>query len=167
MRVNSSNNISLAKTEKKTAAKQKRNDYYKYISQVHANDALKMSVGREVTDGKLKVAKEVTKSAGVLGLSLAYLGSTKVVSRMIDVFDKTMSLDAAQIIGAKYAKQTVACFAAASALLLSSKIIDDVNVSLADKTAKKRGFIPPLTRFKNAQAAYNATDYVYNSHINK
>lgn len=167
MKVNSISNISFAGTEKKADNKQKRDNYYKYISQVNANEALKMSVGREVTDGKLKVAKEAIKVTGALGMVLTGVGAFKTITKASKAIVDSHTPKAGLEILEKCKKPISAGLAASSALLVASGILGVVNTLLADKTSKERGFIAPLTRFKNMQEAYKATEDVYNAHVKK
>ena len=59
MPVNSINSISFfgKNLEKKEAKKARREQYFRWVSQNQANDALKLSLGREVDDGKHKAAE--------------------------------------------------------------------------------------------------------------
>lgn len=167
MQVNSISNVSFAGNEKKTNSQQKRNDYFKYISQFHANDALKMSVGREVTDGKFKAAKEATKLVGWLGMGISGLGALSMFAKVAKTVQQTRSPYEVIAITQKYAKPISIGSLVSSALLIVSKAIGFTNEVLADKTAEKRGFINPLTHFKSTEEAYKATENVYNSYVKK
>lgn len=167
MQVNSISNVSFAGNEKNTNSKQKGNDYFKYISQVHANNALKMSVGREVTDGKFKFAKEATKVAGWLGMGISSLGALNMFTKITKIVKQTRSPYEIAAITQKYAKPISIGSIVSSALIVASKALGFTNEVLADKTAEKRGFIKPLTHFKSTEEAYKATENVYNTYVKK
>jgi hypothetical protein len=82
MNVSSVNNISFSgkKTDKKLKSKNKE-QYYRYVSQFHANDALKLSVGREVEDGKYKAASAATLFAGFVGTCVSMIASFSISSK--------------------------------------------------------------------------------------
>lgn len=167
MQVNSISTISFAGTEGKTDNKQKRDNYYKYVSQVNANDALKMSVGREVTDGKFKVAEGASKTSSALGFGMTGLYMINMISKAAKVLNETKSRVAVNEVIQKSRKPIMTGLVVSSALLAVGNIIAGVNAHLANKTSKERGFIAPLTRFENMQEAYKATEDVYNSRVKK
>lgn len=171
MQVNSISNVSFAGNEKKTNSKQKRNDYFKCISQANANEALKMSVGREVTDGKLKFAKEATKLAGLLGLGLTNLGMLNIGAKIAKSVKQIQSPEEILPIVEKYSKPTSLVIgigsAVSAALLIASKAIGFTNEAIANATAEKRGFIKPFTHFKSKEEAYKATENVYSTYVKK
>ena len=76
MQINSVNNVSFSarNPEQKAIKKANKEQYYKYLSQVNANDALKMSVGREVEDAKLKLEEK----AGNIFLTFVNVDTGKV-----------------------------------------------------------------------------------------
>ena len=78
MKVNSISNVSFCAKKSKAEKTDNRNKYFTYVSQFHANDALKMSVGRETQDGKYKLASAVTMMAGFFGTCASMIASSNV-----------------------------------------------------------------------------------------
>ncbi len=172
MPVNAVNNVSFgAKTRSlnsKDAKKAEKDKYYRWVSQNQANDALKMSLGREVEDGKYKIASAITGLAGLVGSFGSFLLKSNVLSENIKsraqgpippkAYSKLAAKNTASNLG----------FIASFALLTASSIIKDINVRKADKTANERGFLSTkdTMQINNAQVNYAVTDTIYKSHVN-
>lgn len=170
MQVNSVNNVSFSarNPEAKAIKKANKEQYYKYISQMNTNEALKMSVGREVEDGKLKTA---STKAFLGGLATA-IGSQLL---MKGAADKSILLDEAGKLTDKAAKRLantikvgVVAHALGGAAILSAALISSINSHRANKTAHARGFLNDgdYSKFKSKEEAYTVTDMVNKAHIN-
>lgn len=170
MQINSVNNVSFSarNPEQKAIKKANKEQYYKYLSQVNANDALKMSVGREVEDAKLKSASAKTFLGGLVGLVGSQLLMRGAANKSL-ALDKVGKLtDKAATTLANTIKVGVVAHTLAGVSLLSSVIIDSVNKSRANKTANERGFLNDgdYSKFKSKEEAYATTDAIYNMHVN-
>ena len=177
MQINSINNVSFGaknperaalKAEKKAMKQAQKDAHSVYISQMQANEALKMSVGRELEDGKYKKAQFLIGGIGGLGLAISSMAK----------FNADILKTAAEFAGdegkefvTKFAKQSnVAGKAviASLATLLVASTIKDINEAKANKTANERGFLNDgdYRKFKSKEEAYAATDAIYNIHVN-
>ncbi len=168
MKVNPTNNVSFSarKDNKELKAKNKE-QYYQYVSQFHANDALKLSVGREVEDGKFKAASAATMLAGFVGTCASMISSSMISSKArVLKASENVSEQAINKL-AKKAKVTQIGFLLSSAAVLASILIKDVNNSKANKTANERGFLSDgdYRKIKNRNEAYALTDIINQAHI--
>lgn len=163
MPVNSINSISFfgKNLEKKEAKKSRREQYFRWVSQNQANDALKLSLGREVDDGKHKAAEAGLAVVSMLGT----LASLVIKSNVIDKLSN----------GEQYTKKIINQnkaanfgFVASAVALIASNIVKNHNIKEADKTANERGFLSTKDRMKikNADLNYYVTNEIYNSHVN-
>ena len=163
MPVNSINSISFfgKNLEKKEAKKARREQYFRWVSQNQANDALKLSLGREVDDGKHKAAEAGLAVVSMLGT----LASLVIKSNVIDKLSN----------GEQYTKKIINQnkaanfgFVASAVALIASNIVKNHNIKEADKTANERGFLSTKDRMKikNADLNYYVTNEIYNSHVN-
>lgn len=170
MQVNSVNNVSFSakNPEAKAIKKANKEQYYRYLSQVNTNDALKMSVGREVEDGKLKAASIKSFFGG-----LAAVAGSQLLMR--GAANKSILLDEAGKLTDKAAKKLsntikfgVVAHALGGAAILSSAIISSINNHRANKTAHERGFLNDgdYSKFKSKEQAYAVTDTINKAHIN-
>jgi len=172
MPVNAVNNVSFGTKTRNLnsndAKKAEKEKYYKWVSQQEANDVLKMSVGREVEDGKYKFASAITGAVGLLGSFSSFLLKSNVISE-ISTFGAQgpMPLKAYSKLRAKNTAANLGLIASL-ALLTASSIIKNVNIKKADKTANERGFLSTKDRMKinDAQVCYAVTDEIYKSHVN-
>ena len=163
MPVNSINSISFfgKNLEKKEAKKARREQYFRWVSQNQANDALKLSLGREVDDGKHKAAEAGLAVVSMLGT----LASLVIKSNVIDKLSN----------GEQYTKKiinqnkaaNIGVLASAGAIIVGN-MIRNHNIKEADKTANERGFLSAKDRMKmkSAESNYIITDEIYNSHVN-
>ncbi len=163
MPVNAVNEISFSgkNIEKKEAKKARKEQYYKWVSQNQANDALKLSLGREVEDGKYKAAEAAFSVAGMFGCLASVIAKTNVISRISagePLSRKLFNVNKAANIG----------FLASTGALIASNIIKNHNIKAADKTASERGFLSTKDRMKikNVDVNYMVTDEIYKSHVN-
>ncbi len=163
MPVNAVNEISFSgrNIEKKEAKKARKEQYYKWVSQNQANDALKLSLGREVEDGKYKAAESAFSVAGMFGFLASMVAKTNVISRISageQLSKKLFNVNKAANIG----------FLASTGALIASNIIKNHNIKAADKTANERGFLSTKDRMKikNVDVNYMVTDEIYKSHVN-
>lgn len=170
MQINSVNNVSFSarNPEQKAIKKANKEQYYKYLSQVNANDALKMSVGREVEDGKLKSASAKAFLGGLVGLVGSQLLMRGAANKSIALDQVGKLTDKAATKLANTIKVGVVAHTLAGVSLLSSVIIDSVNKSRANKTANARGFLNDgdYSTFRSKEEAYAVTDFISKSHIN-
>ena len=170
MQVSSVSNVSFsARNPEKKALKQAQKDAHSvYISQRQANDALKMSVGRELEDGRFKKAQYLTGAIG--GLGLACSGFAKFNSELLRTAAEFAGDEYKHLV-TKYTKNSkiagVAMLVSAGALLVSS-VIKDINETKANKTANERGFLNDknYNQLDSKEEAYALTDAVYNIHVN-
>ena len=168
MNVNSVNNISFSgkKIDKELKAKNKE-QYYKYVSQFHANDALKLSVGREVEDGKYKAASAATLFAGFVGTCVSMIASSNISAKARAL---KASENLTQQAVKKLSKQAMATqvgFFASSVAVLASIFIKDANNAKANKTANERGFLSDFDyrQINDKQATYELTNFINKAHI--
>ena len=168
MKVNSVSNVSFSgkKIDKELKAKNKEN-YYRYVSQFHANDALKLSVGREVEDGKYKAASAATLFAGFLGTCVSMIASSNVSAKARAL---RASENVTQKAVNKLTKQAAATqigFIASSLAVLASIFIKDANNAKANKTANERGFLSDADyrQINDKQATYELTNFINKAHI--
>ena len=170
MQINSVNNVSFsAKNPEKKALKQaNKEQYYRYLSKMNANDALKMSVGREEEDGKLKAAATKTFIGGVLGLVGSQLLMRGAANKSIALDQVGKLTDKSAKVLANTIKAGVVAHALAAVSIVSSAVIDVVNKSRANKTAHERGFLNDgdYSKFKSKEEAYAVTDTINKAHIN-
>ena len=170
MQINAVNNISFSgKNQEKKALKQAQKDAHStYISQMQTNDALKMSVGRELENGTYKKAAAKAGLFGILG-SIASVTLTKAAA------NKSLALEAAGKLTDKAAnvlatgiKAGVLLGNVAAVSLVSSVLINSVNEAKANKTANERGFLNDgdYRKFKSKEEAYATTEAIYNMHVN-
>lgn len=169
MPVNAVNNVSFARKNprSKEAKAEKREQYFKWVSQNETNDELKMSVGREVENGKYKVASAATGAAGILGGIASWLLKSNVINEISTFGEKgPMPLKAYSKLAGKNTAAN-AGFIASIALLTASTVIKNANEKKAEKTANERGFLSRKDRAKinNAQVNYAITDEIYKSHV--
>lgn len=156
------------KAEKKAIKQAQKDAHSVYISQMQANDALKMSVGRELEDGKYKKAQFLVGGLGGLGLAISSMAK----------FNADLLRTAAEFAGdeyknlaTKYTKNSkiagVAMAVSAGALIVSS-VIKNINEAKANKTANERGFLNEgdYGKFKSKEEAYVVTNEIYNMHVN-
>lgn len=162
MPVNSINSISFSgkNLEKKEAKKVRKEQYFRWVSQNQANDALKLSLGREVEDGKHKAAEAGLAVVSMLGT----LASLVIKSNVID------KLSYGEQYTKKLINQNKAAnfgFIASAVALIASNIVKNHNIMQADKTANERGFLSTKDRMKmkSAESNYIITDEIYNSHV--
>ena len=170
MQVNSVNNVSFSarNPEKKAIKQANKEQYYRYLSQANANDALKMSVGREVEDGKLKAASIKSVFGGlatVIGSQFLMRGAAEK-SIMLEEAGKLTDKAAKKL--ANTIKVGVVAHALGGAAILSAAIITSINKNRANKTAHERGFLNDgdYSKFKSKQEAYEVTELINKSHIN-
>ena len=163
MPVNLINNISFSgrNIEKKEAKRARKEEYYKWVSQNQANDALKLSLGREVEDGKYKAAEAAFSAAALIGTFASFIAKTLVVAKVSSgapITPKLIRQNKAANIG----------FLASTGALIASNIIKNHNIKAADKTANERGFLSTKDRMKikNVDVNYMVTDEIYKSHVN-
>ena len=163
MPVNSINNISFSarNIEQKEAKRARKEEYYKWVSQNQANDALKLSLGREVEDGKYKAAEVAFSTAALIGTFASFLAKTVVVGKVSSgapITQKLIRQNKAANIGV---------LASAGALIVGN-MIRNHNIKEADKTANERGFLSTKDRMKikNVDVNYMVTDEIYKSHVN-
>lgn len=163
MPVNSINNISFSgrNVERKEAKRARKEEYYKWVSQNQANDALKLSLGREVEDGKYKAAEAAFSAAALIGTLASFIAKTLVVGKVSSgapITSKLIRQNKAANIGV---------LASAGALIVGN-MIRNHNIKEADKTANDRGFLSTKDRMKikNADLNYYVTNEIYNSHVN-
>lgn len=177
MQINSVNNISFAgrnpekaalKAEKRALKQAQKDAHSTYISQMQTNESLKMSVGRELENGKYKKASAKALLFGIVG-TIASIALTKGAA------NKSLALDAAGKLTDKAAsilatgiKAGVALSNVAAASLVSSVIISSVNEAKANKTAHDRGFLNDgdYKKFTSKEEAYAVTDAIYKMHTN-
>ncbi|MBQ8887731.1 MAG: hypothetical protein IJY61_08530 [Candidatus Gastranaerophilales bacterium] len=170
MTINSVNNVSFSarNPEAKAMKKANKEQYFKYLSQVNANDALKMSVGREVEDGKLKSASAKAFLGGLVGLVGSQLLMRGAANKSIALDQVGKLTDKAAKGLANTIKVGVVANVVSSVALVSSAIIDSVNKSRANKTAHARGFLNDgdYSKFTSKQEAYEVTDMINKAHVN-
>ena len=174
MNINSVNNVSFSgrnpekaalKAEKKALKQAQKDAHSTYISQMQANDALKMSVGRELEDGRYKKAQFLVGGLGGLGLAASSMAKLNLD------FLKTAAELAGDDLATKFAKNSkiagIGMAVSAGAILLSSAI-KNTNEAKANKTANERGFLNEgdYRKFKSKEEAYATTEAIYNMHVN-
>ena len=174
MPVNAVQNVSFAsrKANKNDNAKEGKHDkYFKWVSQNQANEALKLSVGREVEDGKYK-AVSAFSTLGAFATGLTALFKTLKVSDLSDKYkmmlsQNTADADALKGIGKQITKNkniAIAAVLATSVLMLVSNAAKSKNFKEAEKTAHERGFFTYSDRQKmKTKENYERTDAVYSS----
>lgn len=169
MPVNAINNVSFEKKTKSTQRNDKR-QYFKWVSQNQTNDALKMSLGREVENGKYIVASSATKLAGLTGMltsiiSLSYL-KTKAYEA---ISNPTTKEEAFKKLSSYVQKSKIAKIGmvASACALYTSFVINEVNRKKADKTANERGFLSEKDKMKmkDPQENFLINNLIYNEHI--
>lgn len=177
MPVSAIQNVSFASKKAKAAeenTEKKSDKYFKWISQNQVNDTLKLSVGREVEDGKYKAAS----GAAVLGAFVAGMTSWFKTLKVMDLaFDAKMLageavVDAAKVgnIGKQMAKNkniAKGAFFVTLGLLAISTFIENANKAKANATARQRGFstIQDMASMKKNEEVYEKTDAIYNNFI--
>lgn len=166
MKVNSINNLSFGAKKNKAEKAADRARYFTYVSQFQANDALKRSVGREVQDGKHKVASAVTMFAGFVGTCASMIASSNIAR-------KANTLNAAgeltQKAAVKLGRQAMATSVGlllSTVSVLASVLINDANNAKANKTANERGFLSDgdYRKINDKETAYAVTDFINKVH---
>ena len=181
MQINSVNNISFAgrnpekvalKAEKRALKQAQKDAHSTYISQIQTNDALKMSVGRELENGKYKKAELLVGGLGGLGLAVSAmkkLNAEFLLENAIHAINQ--GSEECKDCAIKFAKNSkiagIGMAVSAGALILSS-IIKNTNETKANKTANERGFLNDrdYRKFKSKEEVYAATEAIYNMHVN-
>ena len=167
MKVNSINNVSFSSKKTKEEKASDRARYFTYVSQFQANDALKRSVGREVQDGKHKVASAATMFAGFVGTCVSMIASSNIAR-------KANTLNAAgeltQKAAVKLGRQAMATSVGlllSTASVLASVLISDANNAKANKTANERGFLSDgdYRKINDKETAYAVTDFINKVHV--
>ncbi len=166
MKVNSINNVSFGAKKTKAEKEAGRNKYFTYVSQFQANEALKMSSGREVQDGKYKLASAITMLAGFFGTCASMIASSNIGMKA-NTLRATGELTEKAV--SKLGKQAVAATAGmllSTASVLASVVISDVNKAKANKTANERGFLSDrdYRKINDKETAYAVTDFVNKVH---
>lgn len=170
MQINPVKNISSVNGHQMQPVKKDRSDYYKWVSKNQVNEALKMSKGREVEDGKYKTASALANIAGTIG-TLASVLSLSGIQEKAQISVLTSQTEEQAINAVKKAadktKKGVIGFVASVGLLLAGSIINIVNSHKANKTANERGFLSQKDkqRIKGTENIYQATDMIYDSHV--
>ncbi len=170
MRVNAVNDVLYKSKRQAQSVKNDKSDYYKWVSQNQANDALKMSVGREVEDGKYKSASMLANLAGTVGTLASLVSLTKISEKaQTAVLTSQTEEQALQFIekAASKTKKGVIGLYASIGLLLTGTVINMVNVHKANKTANERGFLSQkdMKEIKGNENIYQAADMIYNAHV--
>ncbi len=168
MNLNPTSSVSFsARKENKEQKAKNKAQYYQYVSQFHANDALKLSVGREVEDGKYKAASAAALFTGFVGTCASIISSSMISS-------KARALRASENISQKAvnklanrARATQVGFLVSSAAVLASVFIKDANNARANKTANERGFLSDsdYRKINDKDSAYAITDFINKSHV--
>lgn len=177
MQINSVNNISFAgrnpekaalKAEKRALKQAQKDAHSTYISQMQANEALKMSVGREVEDGKYKKAQYL--AAGIGGLGLAISSMAKFNAEFLKGVAESAGDECKEFVTKFAKKSNVAGAAVVASLgtLLVASTIKNINEAKANKTANERGFLSDkdYRKFTSKEEAYAVTDAIYKMHTN-
>lgn len=165
MQIGAVNNVNFgAKAAKTGESKEKGHQrYFEYLSKSSANDALKMSKGREEEDGKFKFATFLTGMTSLIG---AYASGMSLLSA-------SSALDVAEEGTAACAKALKKSGRAKTGLLVSGIIglaalaIRQVNEHKANKTAEERGFMPTkeFYKTKGVENLYAKVENVYDEHV--
>ncbi len=169
MPVNAVSSVSFGR-KNNNAKKADKNQYFKWVSQNQTNNALKMSVGREVENGKFQVASAATKLAGIAGMFASVLTLVNLRNKTYDLISNPTTKEMAFKKLSSFTKKSkiakVGMIASAGALY-TSFIINEVNRKKADKTANERGFLTERDslKIKNAQENYFVNNHIYNEHI--
>ena len=177
MQINSVNNISFAgrnpekaalKAEKRALKQAQKDAHSVYISQMQSNEALKMSVGRELEDGRYKKAQFLV--AGIGGLGLAISSMAKFNAEFLKTAAEFAGDECKEFV-TKFAKQSnVAGKAVIASLgtLLVASTIKNINEAKANKTAHERGFLNDndYKKFTSKEERYAVTDEIYKMHTN-
>lgn len=167
MQVNSIQNISFCARKTKAEKQESRNKYFTYVSQFHVNDALKISVGREVQDGKHKLASAATLFTGFIGACTSMIASSNIAAKAREL--KISGNVTPQTLNklAKQSKVAQVAALASSLLVISSVLIKDANNAKANKTANERGFLSDADyrQIKDKQTAYEITNFINKAHI--
>ena len=170
MTISSVNNVSFSarNPEAKAMKKANKEQYFKYLSQVNANDALKMSVGREVEDGKFKAASAKAFLGGFVGIIGSQLLMRGAANKSIALDQVGKLTDKAAKVLANTIKAGVVASTLSAGAIVSSAIIDSVNKSRANKTAHERGFLNDgdYSKFTSKQDVFEVTDAINKAHIN-
>lgn len=172
MPVQAINNVSFGKRVKNMETPKPKNQYYKWVSQNQANETLKMSLGREIEDGKYKVRATAAKGVGLLGMSASILGT---LSKRINLskFENLPINEIPKEISEKMnsARKSVSIankvLVASAVILWAGNMIDNINRYKANKTAHERGFLSDADRNKmtNVKEVYETTEAIYNAHV--
>lgn len=157
---------------KPNAKKSKKDQYYRWVSQNQANDALKMSVGREVEDGKYKAASAITALAGFAGIAASGISLINIRDKAFELAYKAAEQTEEQLAKgvekiSKQSKIAKGALLASAGVLYASYVIKELNERKADKTANDRGFLTTKDklRIKDKQVNYDITNQIYNEHL--
>lgn len=173
MSISAIQNVSFASKKSKQNVENKENKsdrYFKWVSQNQANDALKLSVGREVEDGKYKA----TSAFAALGAWAVGAGALFKGFKTLDLMKEARLLSAQSVIDIgqlgkidaqimKNIKVTKAAIIAVPVLLAIASLANNLNARKAEKTANERGFYTMNDRYKmkTTEEVYSKANEVY------
>jgi len=175
MPVDAIQNISFTSKKPKSKEAESQNEtkkdrYYRWVSQNQANEALKLSVGREVEDGKYKAVSAFATLGAFAAGTVTWFKGLKVADLMNEARTAAAQpkVDLGQLgkIDSKIAKNikfAKAALIAVPILLAVSAMAKNINIRKAEKTAHERGFYTMQDRYKmkGEEEVYNKTNELY------